>query len=153
MHAIAAAGAGFLIAVLWFDLMHDTLVRGHPKEADLPADVIEGIARYYRRVTTDASPMNQLVSVFMLAAFGSIVVQVASTSSGEVLPWLSLGAIVPPLITVRVRTFPNAVELGGHDGRDPARATALARAVYFDHQVFLVAVLAVLGTQLGAAPG
>ncbi len=33
MHAFAAAGAAFLICVLWFDLMFDAQVRGHDGEA------------------------------------------------------------------------------------------------------------------------
>ena len=36
MEAFVAAGAGFLLAVLWFDLMHDVQVRGHDPSADLP---------------------------------------------------------------------------------------------------------------------
>ena len=45
MHAFAAAGAAFLLAVLWFDLMFDVQVRKHvgstlPPEvlAQFPAD-------------------------------------------------------------------------------------------------------------------
>ena len=40
MTAVAAAGAGFLLAVLWFDLMFDVQVRGHDG-AELPEDVLD----------------------------------------------------------------------------------------------------------------
>ena len=51
------AGAGFLLAVLWFDLMHDVQVLRLPAGED-PSAALTSIARYYRRVTTDARPMN-----------------------------------------------------------------------------------------------
>jgi hypothetical protein len=58
------AGGGFLLAVLWFDLMFDVQVRGH-RAAELPDDVLDSIATYYRRVTTTARPMNRLVAAVM----------------------------------------------------------------------------------------
>jgi hypothetical protein len=33
MHTFAAAGAGFLLVVLWFDLMFDVQTRGHAGSA------------------------------------------------------------------------------------------------------------------------
>ena len=71
MHAIAAAGAGFLIAVLWFDLMFD--VQARLPGAALPEAVLASISAYYRRVTTEASPMGRLVSVAMLVTVAAIV--------------------------------------------------------------------------------
>jgi len=62
MHAIAAAGAGFLVAVLWFDLMFDVQVR-KDVGSKLPPEVLASISAYYRRVTTDAYPMNRLVAL------------------------------------------------------------------------------------------
>jgi len=65
MHAIAAAGAGFLVAVLWFDLMFDVQVR-KDVGSKLPPEVLASISAYYRRVTTDAYPMNRLVALVMI---------------------------------------------------------------------------------------
>ena len=45
MHTFAAAGAGFLLAVLWFDLMFDVQTRKYPDEA-LPAEVLASISAY-----------------------------------------------------------------------------------------------------------
>jgi len=53
MHSFVAAGAGFLLAVLWFDLMFDVQTRKHASDV-LPPDVLTSISTYYRRVTTDA---------------------------------------------------------------------------------------------------
>src|SRR5260370_980869 len=64
MQAFVGAGAGFLLAVLWFDLMFDVQVAGHVG-AVLPDPVLGSIAAYYRRVTTEARPMNRLVAAAM----------------------------------------------------------------------------------------
>jgi hypothetical protein len=53
MNALAASGAGFLLAVLWFDLMFDVQTRKSAANV-LPSDVLASISAYYRRVTTEA---------------------------------------------------------------------------------------------------
>ena len=50
MHTFVAAGAGFLLAVLWFDLMFDVQTRKHAGNP-LPPDVLASISAYY-----DGSP-------------------------------------------------------------------------------------------------
>jgi hypothetical protein len=75
MHVFAATGAGFLVAVLWFDLMFDVQARGHAGQT-LPPETLASIAGYYRRVTTEASPMGQLVAVVMLATLGALVAEI-----------------------------------------------------------------------------
>src|ERR1700687_5684709 len=84
MHSFAAAGAGFLLAVLWFDLMFDVQTRKHPGDV-LPPEVLASISAYYRRVTTEAYPMNRLVALVMvltLAAICAEVVQGENPSNG-----------------------------------------------------------------------
>ena len=75
MNAFAATGLGFLLAVLWFDLMFDVQTRRHDEEV-LPAEVLASISAYYRRVTTDATPMNRLVALMMLVVLGSILAEI-----------------------------------------------------------------------------
>ena len=74
MTAFVTAGAGFLLAVLWFDLMFDVQVLRH-RDTDVPEETLASIAAYYRRVTTAARPMNRLIAGVMLATIASIVVQ------------------------------------------------------------------------------
>ena len=64
MNSFVAAGAGFLLAVLWFDLMFDVQTHKHPADP-LPPEVLASISSYYRRVTTEAYPMNRLVALVM----------------------------------------------------------------------------------------
>ena len=52
MQRVLAACGGFLLAVLWFDLMFDVQVLRHGSAAVLPEPVLASIAGYYRRVTT-----------------------------------------------------------------------------------------------------
>jgi hypothetical protein len=73
--AFVTAGGGFLIAVLWFDLMFDVQVIGHP-EPELPEELLASIAAYYARVTTAARPMSRLVATVMLAMLAAIVVEI-----------------------------------------------------------------------------
>ncbi len=59
---LAAACAGFLLAVLWMDLMFDVQVLRH-RDAALPEPVLASIAAYYRRATTTSRPMGHLIAI------------------------------------------------------------------------------------------
>lgn len=148
MEAFVAAGAGFLLAVLWFDLMHDVLVRGHAGE--LPADDLQTIGGYYRRVTTDAHPMGRMVLVAMLATFVASVNQIARDHEPVWVAWTSAAIVLAAMVLVRVRTFPNAVRIGVGEA-DPAERSDLARAVYRDHVVCFAGMATVVAIQLWSA--
>ncbi|MDX6666510.1 MAG: hypothetical protein QOG68_2716, partial [Solirubrobacteraceae bacterium] len=90
MTPFVTAGAGFLLAVLWFDLMFDVQVLRHKGPA-LPEDVLASIAGYYRRVTTEAQPMSRLVAVTMLATLGSNIAAIARADQPRWVSWTSLG--------------------------------------------------------------
>src|ERR1017187_7294431 len=87
--AFVAAGAGFLLAVLWFDLMFDVQVFAHA-ERELPEELLASIAGYYRRVTTAARPMNRLIATVMLATLAAIVAEIANGSAPRAVAWVSL---------------------------------------------------------------
>ena len=148
MNAFVAAGAGFLLAVLWFDLIFDVQVRGHDGEA-LPEPVLASIATYYARVTTTSRPMNLLIAAVMLATVAATVVEAARGDDPGWAAWLSVRLEAFAVGLARVRTVPNAVCLGGR--RDPAdRQSALARAVLGDHVACFAAILGLLVLQLAA---
>lgn len=168
MRRVLAACGGFLFAVLWFDLMFDVQVLSHPSSAVLPESVLASIAAYYRRVTTDAFPMNRLIAVVMLVAIGGAAWQL-----------LRLGPVPPPLRvrgrSIRrrwpgglaaaglllallpiglafMRVFPNAVRLGARTDSIEVQS-ALARAICHDHlfcaaAIFLFVVVQVLDTEI-----
>jgi hypothetical protein len=144
--AAITAGAGFLLAVLWFDLMHDVQVRGHG-ERELPDAVLASIAGYYRRVTTDARPMNRLVALAMLATVASIVVQIARAEEPRWVGWASLGLVGFAVALAAAHTVPSAVRLGARSD-PPAVQSRLARSIFRDHVLCLAAITATLVVQL-----
>jgi hypothetical protein len=141
------AGAGFLLAVLWFDLMFDVQVRRHRTAPDLPSDVVGSIAGYYARVTTAARPMNRLIALVMLATLGSLVAQAARAEDPRWATWASLVLTAGAVALAGAHTVPAAVRLGSR--RDPpAEQSRLARSIFRDHVVCLAAIAAVLVIQL-----
>jgi hypothetical protein len=144
--AFVTAGAGFLLAVLWFDLMFDAQTRGHGG-GDLPEPVLASIAAYYARVTTAARPMNRLISAVMVATTAAIVIQVARGDDPAWAGWASLALAASAIALAGVRTLPNAVRLGRRG--DPAHEqTRIARSIFRDHLICLAAIGSVLAVEL-----
>jgi hypothetical protein len=148
VNAVAAAGAGFLMAVLWFDLMFDVQTRGHSGET-LPAHVLASISAYYRRVTTGARPMNQLVAAMMLVTLVSIIVEIARHEYSAWIGWPSLALTASAVGLAMARTVRNAVQLGqANDSLDAQ--PRLARTIHRDHVFCFVAMTCVVALQLAA---
>jgi hypothetical protein len=149
MHTSAAAGAAFLIAVLWFDLMFDVQTRKHSGDT-LPAEVLASISAYYRRVTIEAYPMNRLIAGVMLVTLLAILVEIVHSAGPLWVPWISLPAAASAIGLARTRTIPDAVRLG-RAAVSPDAQSRLARAIYRDHLYCLGAMSVVLALQLSAA--
>jgi hypothetical protein len=149
MTPFVCAGAGFLLAVLWFDLMFDVQI-ARTAAAEQTEAVVGSIAAYYRRVTTAARPMNRLVAAIMIATLVSIVIQIAR---GDRPRWVGWGALVLagfPVLLAGIRTVPRAVRLGART--DPVvRQRELARSIYRDHLACAAAISALLVVELGFA--
>lgn len=149
MLAAITAATGFLIAVLWFDLMFDVQVWPHRRADLLPESVVDSIATYYRRVTTDASPMNRLVALVMVVLLALLVGQATRGSTPVWLSVVSLAAAVAAIGLALGRVVPAAKRLGNHP--DSQRATtALARSIFRDHVLFLGLMVTLLVVQLVA---
>jgi hypothetical protein len=149
MSAFVAAGAGFLLAVLWFDLMFDVQVLGH-RDADLPEEVLASIAGYYRRVTTAARPMNRLIAAVMLATLAAIIGEIVNGDAPPWVGWVSLLLAAAPILLAATHTVPRAMRLGAR--RDEVnRQSALARSICREHLLSLAAITALLVLQLASA--
>jgi hypothetical protein len=142
--AVVTAGAGFLLAVLWFDLMFDVqALRAYG--GDLPEPILASIAGYYARVSIAARPMNRLVALVMLATIAALLVQAPRWEA-----WASLVPAAAAISLAAVHTVPAAQRLGTR--RDPlAVQSHLARAIARDHVVCLALIAVVLVLQLGFA--
>lgn len=147
MTAIAAAAGGFLLAVLWFDLMFDVQVRGH---AALPAGVLVSISAYYRRVTTEARPMNRLVTLVMAVVLITLIAEIAMHAVPARIAWLSLAAALSGIGLAAARTVRNAIQLGGAQDA-PEEQARLARTIYRDHLFCFAAIALMVALQLAAA--
>ena len=147
---LAAAGLGFLIAVLWFDLMYDVQARGH-RGPTLPDEVLTSITGYYARVTTAARPMNLLVAATMLITLVSLGWQVVDDGS-PVGPAIVLALTAVAVTLAATRTVPTAVRLGTRTGSAEDQSE-MARTVLRDHLTCLTLVTIALVTHLatGAA--
>ena len=138
-----AACAGFLLGVLWMDLMFDAQALGLP--GHVPEPVLASIAAYYRRVTTEAWPMGALIGTVMgVAVLGALwqALRVPRVSSVAALVLIAF-----PTALALGRVFPNAVRLGARSDTVATQA-ALARAIGRDHLACLAAVLVFLALQI-----
>ena len=148
-NAIAAAGAGFLLCVLWFDLMFDVQALRAPA-GELPEAVLASIAGYYARVTTAARPMNRLIALVMIATLVAIVVEIAGGDVSAWAGWSSFALAAAPIALAGAVTVPSAVRLGSR--RDPLpRQAQLARAIGRQHLLCLAAIAALLALQIASA--
>ena len=146
MNALAASGAGFLLAVLWFDLMFDVQTRKSAANV-LPSDVLASISAYYRRVTTEAYPMNRLVALVMMLTLAAICVEIVRGEYAWWIAWGSLLVAASGFVPTLMRTVPNARRLGTAQD-SPEEQTRLARAICRDHMLSFARMSVLLILQL-----
>ncbi|TMK40419.1 MAG: hypothetical protein E6G56_08020 [Actinobacteria bacterium] len=152
MTPFVSAGAGFLLAVLWFDLMFDMQVRGTRGPSAVSEESLASIAAYYRRVTTSARPMNRLVAAVMVLTIGAVVAEVLAGDGPSWVAWASLALAGAAVVLAAIHTVPSAVRLGAR--ADPLETQSrLARSIWRDHVFCLAAIASLLALQLGFAPG
>lgn len=149
MIAFVAAESGFLLAVLWFDLMFDVQALGHG-DADLPDAVLDSIAGYYGRVTTSARPMNRLIAAVMVATLASIAVEILDGDASQWVAWTSAALAAAAILTAALRTVPSAVALGSAR-ESVSRQSALARAILRQHILCFALIATVLALQLASS--
>jgi hypothetical protein len=163
--ALVTAGAGFLLAVLWFDLMFDVQVLRH-RDGDLPRPVLASIAAYYRRVTVGARPMTWLIAVVMAGTIAATGAEILRDDMSKGSAWASFALAVSAIGLAMLQTFPSAVRLaaavldengtavdaaGGATGNARQAQSRLARSICRDHLLCLAAIGLLLAIQLRAA--
>ena len=115
-----------------------------PRVAELAS-----IAGYYRRVTTEARPMNRLIAAVMLATLAALAAQIAEAHGRGWAPWLSLALAGAPILLAACHTVPCAVRLG-RSSDAPERQGALARSILRDHVLCFASIVALIVVQLAA---
>lgn len=144
---------GFLLAVLWMDLLFDVQVLGHRGAQEVPEDVLASIAAYYRRVTTTARPLGHAIGGVMGVLLVTLALQIARGDGARWVGVASLPLAGLPIGLALARVVPNAIRLGSRaDGI--ARQSVLARAICRDHLVCLLGIAGFVAVQLfGGALG
>ena len=142
--SLLTASSGFLLAVLWMDLIFDAQVLAdrHPG-GELPEPVLDSIARYYRRAVTESRPMSRLIAVVMVVLLGALGLRAVRGHDPGWLVAVSILLAGAPILLAATHTVPNAVRLGSRAG-NPATQTALARSIWRDHLVCAACMLAFL---------
>jgi hypothetical protein len=147
--SLVTAGGGFLLAVLWFDLMFDVQVLRH-RETPLPEGVLASIAAYYRRVTTEARLMSRLVALVMLGTIVATASEIPRGDTSKPVAWASFALVGAAVAVATLHTFPSAVRLGART--DPVEVQSrLAKSICRDHLLCLAAIGLLLALQLRAA--
>ena len=149
MTQVITAATGFLVAVLWFDLMFDVQILPHRRSPTVPEKILDSISAYYRRVTTTASPMGRLVALTMLVLLVALVIQAAR---GDVAVWVSVVSLAAAAVGIglaAVRVFGAARRLGARSGSLEARS-GLACSILREHLICLTAMVTLLAVQLAA---
>jgi hypothetical protein len=142
--ALLTACSGFLLAVLWMDLIFDAQVLADRRRAgDLPEPVLDSIAAYYRRAVTESRPMSHLIAVVMALLLGALGFRVIWGHDPGWLLALSIVLAGGPILLAATHTVPNAARLGRRSG-SPGDQTALARSILRDHLVCAACVSAFL---------
>ena len=149
MSAFVTAGGGFLLAVLWFDLMFDVQARPVRGRGVLPGQALASITAYYGRVTAPDWRMNRLVAVAMVATLAACIVQVAQGDDPRWVAWTSLVLIAAATGLGGLRTVPAARRLGRAADPDDIRSD-VARSLLRDHLICIALVAAVLVLQLAS---
>jgi hypothetical protein len=140
------ACSGFLLAVLWMDLIFDSQVRA-VRGCELPEPILASIADYYRRAATTSRPMSRLIAAVMVILLGALVFRGVRGDDPITLTAVSAVLAATPILLALLRTLPDAVRLGARsDG--PVEQSRLARSIFRDHIVCLLAVSALLAVLL-----
>jgi hypothetical protein len=139
MNRSLTAGCGFLLAVLWFDLMHDTqLLRVDP------ASALVTVRDYYRQVTLTSSPMSMLVAAVMLVSGVAAWFDLRGQSGWRRAGTLAL--LYLPIVAALGVVVPEARAIASGEVTQ-AHALVLAQRILIAHVVCFASV----GTFLGLA--
>ena len=120
VHFLTAC-AGFLLAVLWMDLIFDTQVSRRDRGGEPDEAALLSISGYYRRATTTSRPMSTLIVLVM----GILLVALVFESTRGTRPgWvLVLSAFLAggPILLAWVRTVPTRYAWAGGPTRRASR--------------------------------
>ena len=145
---ILFACIGYLLAVLWIDLIFDSLVLPHHGKETLPEEVLATMASFFRRLTHKP----RLIFIVMITMFTIVILQILQGTVHAWVGWASLVLVIVPTGYATARVMPAARRLGARNDQ-PEKQSELARSLFSMH-AFSFILMTLLGLiQLYAASG
>ncbi len=134
---------GFMLAVLYIDLMFDVTALPHRHSGTpLPKEVLDPITHYYGRIT-----QNPYVLMFvMLTTMLCLIAQIAYSLVPRPAGYASLGLMGLAMVAGGAKVIPTAQRLAS--GKDPADTqTRLVHSMFPSHIVLLICILLLAAVQ------
>jgi hypothetical protein len=144
---ILSIGIGFLLAVLWIDIIFDSMVLPHRDTKEpLPQEVLETMTRFFHRLTDKP----RLIFVIMSTMLAIIILQIVQSSVPAWAGWSSLILFLTPTGFAAIRVIPTAQRLGSRKDTIE-KQSELARSLIGMHTFCLILMVLLAGIQLYAA--
>lgn len=152
-HVIAAAGAGFLAATLWNEVVVDRATgrhlsgEGQPRPSTSAEEGARATMLGYYAVMTVVATKPNLAAVFgaMTATFVTLAGQLAREASSTAIASMILFVVFGALASTRTWT---AASVLGRNEMDPADHRETARMLGRTHLLFVVLLTAIIGLQV-----
>jgi len=145
---ILFACIGYLLAVLWIDLIFDSLVLPHHGKESLPEEVLATMASFFKRLTHKP----RLIFMIMISMFTIVILQIGQGTVPAWVGWASLVLVTVPRGYANARVMPTARRLRARTDQ-PEKQSELARSLFAMH-TFSFILMTLLGLiQLYAASG
>src|SRR5215510_11066096 len=143
---ILCACVGYLIAVLWIDLIFDSLVLPHHDKETLPEEVLATMSSFFKRLTHKP----RLIFLVMVTMFVIVILQIVQGIVPAWVGWTSLVLVVAPTGYASARVMPAARRLGSRkDGVQ--KQSDLARSLFSMHTLSFILMTLLFVLQLYAA--
>ncbi len=144
---ILCLSIGFLTAVLWTDLVFDSVILPYRGTGEnLPEEVLAATSSYYRRVTYKPYAL----FLVMAAMLGALIFQIAQGLVPAWVGWTSLILFLIPTGCAGAYVIPIAVRLGARKG-GIEKQSALARSLFGAHLFCFILVIMLIAIQIYAA--
>ncbi len=125
---------GYLLAVLWIDLIFDSLVLPyHGSNEPLPEEVLVTMSSFFKRITFKP----RLIFVVMIAMLTIVILQIVQGTVPAWVAWASLVIVTVPTGYATARVMPAARRLGTRQD-SLEKQSELARSLFAMHTLSFV---------------
>lgn len=137
---------GFMLAVLYIDLMFDIMAAPHKKNAVLPPLVLDSITHYYGRITQNPFVLTFVMLTTALCLGAEILYDLVPRWAS----YSSMFLMVLSMMTAIVKVIPTAQRLGAGTGSQEER-TRMIHSMMPAHLILMVNILLLTAIQFSVA--